>query len=181
MNNFKGIICITLLVVSVASTGCSAETVGRQEINSGGKKITILSTKAPVQTEDKTFANNINDINIAKIDKYAGIRGEEFLSNESILITKENLELGPIAVLNQVSNIRNLYSYNLESGEQKSTFKKAEFIWMPIISLDIKYIFSENLKPGKNSGLILDLDGNVKATVEDDASKGFHISFNNAK
>ena len=179
MDKFKRMTIITLLLlVLTICTGCSAKTVGRQEISSGGKKITILSTKIPEETEKVEL---VNDFDIEKIDKYAGVRGEDWISNETILITKENLELQPISVEDQMSIIRNLYSYNLKSGVEKSAYKKTEYMWMPIISPDKKYIFSENLKTGKNTGLILDLNGNIKAVVEEDAVNAFHISFNNAR
>lgn len=178
MNKFKRIGCIALLLGLTISTGCSVKEAGSEEVNSEGKKITILSRKTPSQTENVASGN---DFDIEKIDRYEGVRGEDWLSDDSILITKENSKLEPIKVFDQMSNIRNLYSYDLKSGEEKSVFKDTEYMWMPIVSPNRKYIFSGNFQPAKYSGLILDLKGNVKAKVEDDAAKSFHISFNNAR
>jgi len=171
------IICIAF-TVSLTLSGCTIRGVPREKINIDGKEITILSTSPSLKSEKVVPSD---DFTIEKISLYNGIRGEDWLSDDTILITKENAEMEPIAVFDQMSKIRNLYSYNLKTGEEKSIYDETEYMWMPIISPDKKYIFSENVKSGNYSGLILDLDGQVKATVKEDTAKGFHISFNNAK
>lgn len=178
MNKLKITECIALLLVITQFSGCSFKESGRGEIKSGGKNITTLSIKNSSEAEN--IALN-NEFAVGKIDKYEGVKGEDWLNDGSILITKENSKLEPIAVFDQMSNIRNIYSYDLKSKEEKSIYKNTEYMLVPIVSPNNKYIFSENLQPGKYSGLILDLYGNVKATVEDDVTKGFHISFNNAR
>ena len=169
---------ITSLVVFTLVTGCSAKVVQHQEINSGGKKVTILNAKPIAKAENIA---SVNDFGIEKIEIYSGVKGEDWLSDETILITKENLNLKPIKVFDQMSNIRNLYSYDLKSREEKSIYKNTEYMWMPIISPSKKYIFSENLKPDKSSGLILDINGNIIKLVDDKITKGVNTSFNNAK
>lgn len=159
-------------------TGCSAKVAVHQEINSGGKKVTILSAKPTAKAESVT---SVNDFGIEKIEIYPGVKGEDWLSDEIILMTKENLNLKPIKVFDQMSNIRNLYSYDLKSREEKSIYKNTEYMWMPIVSPYKKYIFSENLKPEKSSGLVLDLNGNIIKVVDDKITKEFNTSFNNAK
>lgn len=177
MGKFKSIGCITLVLVLAVAAGCGFNEAEGKEIDVGGKKITVLETKPPTQSENPGTV----DAAIEKIDKYAGIRGEDWLSEESILVTKENSKLKPISVLDQMSVIRNLYAYQLKSGDMKSILGETDYMWMPIVSPDGKHIFSENLKPGKYSGLILDLEGNIKASVADDPAKGFHISYSNAR
>ena len=117
---------------------------------------------------------------IEKIDRYEGVRGEDWLGDDSILITRENQELEPIHVFDQMSLIRNLYSYDLKSKEEKPLSEKTEYIWAPIMSPDGRHIFYERFAAGKYTGLISDLEGNVKAAVDTDAAKGFVLSFSQA-
>ncbi|MBB6214273.1 TolB protein [Anaerosolibacter carboniphilus] len=174
----KHIGCIALLLILIVSSGCSAKTAEREEINSDGKKITILNTKTPLQTENAALGN---DFEVEKIDRYEGIRGEDWLTEDVILITKENTELDPIFVSDQMSNIRNLYSYNLKSKEEKNILKETEFLWRPIVSPDRKHIFSEKFEPDKYTGLILDIEGNVKTAIESDAATGLGFSLNSGR
>lgn len=174
----KHIGCIALLLILIVSSGCSAKTAEREEINSDGKKITILNTKTPLQTENAALGN---DFEVEKIDRYEGIRGEDWLTEDVILITKENTELDPIFVSDQMSNIRNLYSYNLKSKEEKNILKETEFLWRPIVSPDRKHIFSEKFEPDKYTGLILDIEGNVETAIESDAATGLGFSLNSGR
>lgn len=178
MNKLKRISSITLLLALILVTGYNVNSTGRMEINREGNKITILNPKTPSKIEN---AGSVNDFDIEKIDRYEGVRGEDWLSDDSILITKENSELEPIRVFDQMSSIRNLYSYSLKSKEEKSIFKKTEYVLSSIISPDRAHMFSEKVESGKYTGVISDLAGNVKAAVEDDAAKGFHISFHSAR
>ncbi len=179
MNKRKsmGYIGVLLAALTLASA-CGYTADGREEIQKGNKKITVLNIKTSSKTGNTALAN---DFDIEKIDRYEGIRGEDWLSDDSILITRENPELEPIRIFDQMSLIRNLYSYNLKSKEEKSISKKTEYIWMPIVSPDGKHIFYEKFEAGRYTGLISDLEGNVKATVEEDAAKGFRLSFNQAR
>lgn len=160
--------------LTIVSVGCDIKTDRRQEIDTGSKKITILSGK------DES-SESANDLSVEKIIKYEEMKGEDWLSDNLILITKENSKMEPIKVFDQMSNIRNMYSYDLKSGEEKNIFNESEYMWGPIVSPNKKYIFVERAQPDKNSSIILDMSSKVKAMVEDDIVKGFHISFNDAR
>ncbi len=170
--------CIAILLAFAVFTGCSAREAGREEINSGGKKITVLSDKSTVQEVSHAAADSLD---AEKIDRYEGIRGEDWLSDDSILITKENSKLEPVSVSDQMSTIRNLYSYDLKTKEEKSIFKEEDFIWKAVVSPDRTHIFAMELGTVDNTGMISDLDGSVKAQIKDDAEKAFRISFNSAR
>lgn len=180
MNKYKSKACIGMVLIAVLtlSSACGYTTAGREEIQKGDKKITVLNAINSSETGNTAIDN---DFDIEKIDRYEGMRGEDWLGNESILITRENQELKPVRIFDQMSLIRNLYSYNLKSKDEKSISKKTEYIWMPIVSPNGKYIFCEMFEAGRYTGLISDLGGNVKAAVEEDAAKGFRLSFNQAR
>lgn len=163
MNRFRKLGCIALLISLILSTGCNAKEVGREEINSGNQKITVLSTNKLGETESVTASK---EFSIQKIDKYVGVKGEDWISDETMLISKENSKLKPISIFDQMTNIRNLYTYDLKARKETSIFNSTDYMWMPIVSPKGKYIFSQWVKSGKYKGVIFDLKGNVKATVD---------------
>ncbi|HEX9061019.1 MAG TPA: hypothetical protein VF941_12640 [Clostridia bacterium] len=158
------------MMTLVLLSACGYSNTGRMEIQKDGKKITLLNSKTPLA----------NDFGIEKIDKYEGIRGEDWLGDNSILITRENQELEPIHIFDQMSLIRNLYSYDMKSKEEKSMAKKSDYVWMPIMSPDGRYIFFEKSNADRSAWVITDLEGNEKATVEEDTAKGFRLHTNGA-
>ena len=174
----KGYIGVVLITALTLSSACGYTAAGREEIQKGDKKITVLNLKAPPEAGNTALGN---DFGIEKIDRYEGMRGEDWLGDDFILITRENQELEPVRVFDQMSLVRNLYSYDLKSKEEKSISKKTEYIWMPIVSPDGRHIFYEKFEAGRYAGLISDLEGNEKAAVEVDPAKGFILSFSQAK
>jgi TolB protein len=183
--------CI-LLVTAVTLFGCNAQ--GKEPINTkrevitrDDQKITLLKSN---DTQKKEQIETSNSLSLEKIDKYKGLRGEDWIDKDILLVTKVNTQLEPIPVFDAMENIRNLYLYNLKTGEEKSIFDESQYLWMPIISPDKKYIFVQNLTSGKSEGLIINLKdilegytlGEQVVTIsEENTEKGLHLSYNNAK
>ncbi|MGE5627206.1 MAG: hypothetical protein ACM3X7_03710 [Solirubrobacterales bacterium] len=118
---------------------------------------------------------------VSKIQKYEGIRGEGWINDGDIIITKENQERSPIHIFDQMSLVRNMYSYDINSKEEKSLTEKSKYIWMPSMSPDGKYIFYEKSDENSNTWVITDIDGNEKAVVAEDSSKGFSLHTSGAR
>jgi TolB protein len=176
-----GLICVITLAIIVNFSGCTPKSTEREEVVSNGKKIIVLNTAASYDRKESADTN-AKEFSVDKIDKYDGIRGEDWIDNDDILISQENVNLKPIQVQDAMENIRNLYIYQPQTTSKKSLYDEKEYLWMPIISPDKKYILVQNYKDGEYVGIILDTDGNVIAENHDeDPAKGFHLSYNNAK
>jgi TolB protein len=178
LKRFKGIGWVVLSAALMISVGCRTEVQGVSLTGKVGNKITILSTK---QTSQAKNAIAINGFDIEKIDRYEGIRGEDWLNEDTILITKENSRAKPILVEDQRVNARELYILDINSRVEKRLSSTTQYSALAIVSPDRKHIFTEGFANNKASGQILDVKGSVKAEVYDDVSKGFHISYNNAR
>lgn len=170
-----GIICLTLLLI----TGCDEKDNNRTVVTRDGEKITLLKASPPVEEKSTKSAE---DFIIEKIDRIEGIRGEDWLEGDELLVMKENTELEPVQAFGSMENIKNLFTYNVVTGEKELLYNEKEYLWMPIVSPDKKHILVQNFKSGVNRGLILDLNGNIVLTVSEENTKnGLYLSFNNAK
>jgi TolB protein len=165
--------------MTITIFGCSAKGNGRVMITQEGRKITLLNT-AKDQTAEK--AEPTDEFIIEKIDKLEGMRGEDWLEGDDLVITKENTALKPVHVADSMENIRNLYTYNTGTGKETLLYKENDYLYMPIVSPDKKHILVQTYKDGELNGLILDENGNVVITVsEKNTQKGLHLSYSNAK
>lgn len=181
MHKLKKLGCIScfVLLVTFSILGCSVKSNAREEIVSNGKRITLLATKTPELNKTVTTTEKLE---IKKIDKYPGLRGEDWLGDDTILISKENLSLDPIRVADSMENVRNLYSYNVKTGEEKRIYNETDNMWMPIVSPDKKHILVQSYQDGKLKGIILNLDGHVITNVSDQKEvKDLYLSLDNAK
>ena len=170
-----GMVCLTLLLV----TGCEEKDTSRTVVAREGKKITLLKTSPPAEEESTKSAD---DFIIEKIARFDGIRGEDWLEGDELLIMKENTAIEPVRAFDSMENIKNLYTYNVKTGEEKLLYNEKEYLWMPILSPDKKHILVQNFRSGVNRGLILDLKGNTVLTIsEENTKKGLYLSYNNAK
>lgn len=176
-----GLLCAMTLIIIANLMGCTGNNTSRTEIVNHGKKITVINTAAvPYDRKEATVATD--DFSIDKIDKYDGMRGEDWMDDDTILITQENSELKPIRVQDAMENIRNLYIYKPQTDSKKSLFNEKEYLYMPILSPDKKHILVQNYKDGQSIGIILDTDGNVIAKNQDEnTAEGFHLSYSSAK
>ena len=159
------------------SAGCASSATGREEIQVGSNKITVLDTKSISEDENSSS----NKLDYEKIDQYEGVRGEGWLSDDTILVTKENQELEPIQVFDQTSRIRNLYAYDLMTRAEKSLTEKTAYIWAPIISPDGKHVLYEKFESGVYKGVISDLEGSGSTEVHLDPTNGYNLSFSQAE
>ncbi len=162
MNKNKKLIVVLLAAALTLLSACGNANVLRKEIQQGDSKIIVLDAKnkSVIGSTD-----SVSDFDIEKIDKYEGIKGEGWLSDDSLLITKENQGLEPIRIFDQMSTVRNLYSYVLGSKEEKMISKEMDYVWLAVASPDGKHVFYEKYADGMYTGQISDLDGNVTASM----------------
>lgn len=148
----------TLILSSLIGTiGCAQYKAEGQE----GDITIIKDTKDILAT----------DIVASKIDTYEDIVGYDWIDENKLVITKENKELEPIKIdnakLKANFEVKNLYSYDLNSREEKSIGDQSKFQDGAITSPNNKYMFYRNEYEKTSTGYITDLKGNTKAKIAD--------------
>ncbi|WFD10201.1 TolB family protein [Tepidibacter hydrothermalis] len=157
----------TLIISSLIGTiGCAQYKSEGQEDN-----ITIIKdTKDILAT----------DIVASKIDTYEGIIGHDWLDENEVVITKENKELEPVKIDNEKLKAsfeaKSLYSYDLDSKEQKIIGDQSKFQDGAIISPNNKHMFYRNEFEKIATGYIADLKGNTKAKIADKSIDEYDLS-----
>jgi len=180
MNKYRDRRCIALVLMASLTlfSSCGYANASGEVIQKGDKKITVLNTNNSSGTLN---AKSNSDFGIDRIQKYEGIRGGDWINDDSILITKENQELEPIHIFDQMSLVRNIYSYDINSKKEKGLTGKSEYIWMPSMSPDGKYIFYEKVDESSAAWVIMDIEGNEKAVVAEEGSKDFRLHTSGAR
>lgn len=163
----NNIIAVSIFAAALTLFSACGKT-GAQQTTAApdGKSSTALTS--PTQSPESAAPSK--SFSSSKTDKYEGVRSEAWINDTLILVTKENKDLKPIHIFDQTSNIRNLYTYNLVTKEEKLLSKATDYVWLPSVSPDGKYVFYEKYADGAYAGLITDLDGNVKATFPQSGS-----------
>lgn len=152
---------VGILVISAlgGTLGCAQYKAEGQD---GDKAITIINdTKDILATE----------IVASKIDTYEGVIGSDWLDENKVVVTKENKELESIEIDNEKLKgnfeVKNIYSYNLDSKEEKSIGDQSKFQDGAIVSPNNKYMFYRNEYEEIATGYISDLKGDTKVKISD--------------
>ncbi|HBJ1649424.1 MULTISPECIES: PD40 domain-containing protein [Clostridium] len=149
------------------TTGCVQYANGAEN----DKSITsIKDTKDILATEVVT----------SKIDTYEGVIGHDWIDENKIAITKENQTLEPIKIdtakLKADFEIKNIYSYDLNSKEEKGIGDQSKFQNGALSSPNNKYIFYRNEFEEKATGYIVDSQGNTIVEISDNDIDAYDLS-----
>ncbi|MBN1072156.1 hypothetical protein DVV81_13405 [Clostridium botulinum] len=153
--------------ILVLTTGCVQYAKGAEN----DKSITsIKDTKDILATEVVT----------SKIDTYEGVIGHDWIDENKIAITKENQTLEPIKIdtakLKADFEIKNIYSYDLNSKEEKGIGDQSKFQNGVLSSPNNKYIFYRNEFEEKATGYIVDSQGNTIVEISDNDIDAYDLS-----
>ncbi|MEW8995574.1 hypothetical protein [Clostridium sp.] len=159
MINKKILTLIVVVCVSASVTVFAKEQPGGQEVIKQGSK-NIYVTK----DTKNILADNVT---ASKINTYEGLIGYDWLSENEILVSKENKELDPIKNNLGEFKVQNLYSYDLNSKKEKSIADKSKFQSYAISSPDKKHVFYVNDFEKENIGYITDSEGNIKVKINE--------------
>ncbi|WP_346938475.1 hypothetical protein [uncultured Clostridium sp.] len=159
MINKKILILIVVVCVSASVTVFAKEQPeGQKVIKQGSKKIYV----------EKDTKNILADnVTASKINTYEGLIGYDWLSENEILVSKENKELDPIKNNLGEFKVQNLYSYDLNSKKEKSIADKSKSQSYAISSPDKKHAFYVNDFEKENIGYITDSEGNIKVKINE--------------
>lgn len=141
-------------------TGCGLEhQINSSVIEKNNKTITVLTKNEEVVT---------NSLALKKIDRYEGIRGTDWLNENTILIEQKNTDLPKTKVTEdrQLDRHINLFTYDLRTKKSKVISGEEYDQVGAIISPDKKHIFYKQSTDGTTgTGYIIDINSKKKVKV----------------
>lgn len=150
----SGIICMVLVTTF---TACSAQNPGdRQVIEKTGKTITVL---------DKSTEPVYSDVTLDKIDTFEGVRGTDWLDDNTIMIYKENKTQKQMVVEGQKMYPRNLYLVDLKTKEEKIIDSKPYNQTFARFSPNKRNIFYKQNIEEDFTGYILNMESKVNIRI----------------
>lgn len=156
----KKILVLTAAVCVLASVPVFAkkQPEGQKVIKQGSKKIYVAKDTKNILADNVTAS---------KINTYEGLIGYDWLSENEILVSKENKEIDPIKNNLGEFKVKSLYSYDLNSKTEKSIADKSKLQSYAISSPDKKHVFYVNDFEKENIGYIADSEGNIKVKISE--------------
>ncbi|MDN5298083.1 MAG: TolB protein [Clostridiales bacterium] len=149
-------------------TACQTDAYHRETVSEDGETLVMLT---PID-ETAAFDNRVERFDFQKIERYEGMRGEGWLDDDTILVTRPNEVIPPVVAFNAVQTVRSLYTFRLKDARLKQLSTPSAFIWAPTISPDRRYIFYAKVVDGVTMGEMSDVDGSVKVTVDEPMGYG---------
>lgn len=145
--------------VLMSITACSAEgTETRQVIEQSGQKITVM---------DNTSESVYTQLKLESIDKSDGVRGTEMLSEDIVIVTKENRNLPPQVIEGQEVYPKNLYLHTLSTGEDTPLQESEQTYGSLSLSPDKKHLFYMEMYEATGLGYVMDLATGDSVKVSD--------------
>lgn len=147
----------TVLMLSI--TACNTgETENRQVIEKSGRKITVL---------DNISESVYTKLKLEGIDKVENVRGLDFLSEDDIVVDKENRGLPPQRIEGEERYYHNLYLHSLSSGEESPLIGGEKNFGAALLSPDKQYLLYKELEDFTGLGYILNLETGTSLKVDD--------------
>jgi hypothetical protein len=151
-------------LIAMLMAACQSSTYNRTQITEGTDTIVVLTPHEDDGTEDYTAIDGRFDFE--KIERYAQMRGEGWLDDDTILVTKANEALPPVSAFNAVQTVRSLYAFQLNSASLQQLSEASAFIWAPTISPNRQHLFYAKVVDGVTMGEMADVNGNAEVTVD---------------
>lgn len=145
--------------VLLSVTGCAAEnTETRQVVEKSGRKITVL---------DNISESVYTQLKLEGIDKVEGVRGTDFVSEDVMVVTKENRNLPAQVIEGQERYPLNLYLHTLSTGDETPLQEGELNYGSPQMSPDKTHVFYKELYEATGLGYIMDLATGVSVKMSD--------------
>lgn len=143
--------CVPALALTM--TACSSEGNGnRLVIKEPGKTITVI--------DDAGKETGKPDVAVAKTDLYENMEISDWLSEDTVIVSKENKDLGAMKLAELAGSYpRSLYAYNLETKQYKSLKEQANvFLGEASLSPDKKHLLYSEFTLGDPLYYVMNLD-----------------------
>ncbi|ULO07328.1 PD40 domain-containing protein [Paenibacillus sp. 19GGS1-52] len=151
------ILLSTLSLLSIAACG-TGETEARKIIEQSGKKITVM---------DNTTESVYTKLKLTSIDKLEGVRGMDWVSEDMLVVDKENKEQTPVTVEGQQRYPHNFYLRDLASGKETPLKEGEKSLGFALLSPDKKHVFYKEVYEATGIGYIMDMETGVSVKTGD--------------
>ncbi|WP_342480955.1 hypothetical protein NST07_01610 [Paenibacillus sp. FSL L8-0340] len=150
------LLCTAVLLCTAACN--TGETESRQVIEKSGQKITVL---------DNTSESVYTKLELEGIDKVENVRGMDFVSEDSLVVDKENRQLPAQTVEGQKRYPHNLYLHNLSTGEDTPLLEGKKNYGSALLSPDKKHLLYKELEDSTGFGYVMNLETGISVQLDD--------------
>ncbi|AIQ44715.1 lipoprotein [Paenibacillus sp. FSL R7-0273] len=145
--------------VMLSMTACSSgETEARQVIEQAGTRITVM---------DNTSESVYTRLQLEGIDKVADMRSMDWVSEDIIVVDKENRSLSPQLIEGLEQYPHNLYLHNLSTGEDTPLQEGDQNYGAAQVSPDKRYVAYKETNEMVGLGYIRDLESGSAVKVDE--------------
>ncbi|MER2038765.1 MAG: hypothetical protein ABS944_11520 [Solibacillus sp.] len=152
-----------LLIVFLTLSACSMT----KEENGNGIEEPVEGIK---EGETETTETNLDFVSIKKIEKYEGMEITDWFDEQTVVLAKENKELGKMNLLENAEFYpRSIYLFNLDTKEFK-TIKTAKnmFLGGAVLSPDKKHLLYYEYSIGDVAYYLHSLDNGEQSSVTEE-------------
>ena len=162
MKNLGFVKITVLLLVVWTLSACSMQEENSIDIEEPGD--------SNVDYEDESNENDLDFVTIEKIENYEGMEISDWIDEETVVVAKENQELGKMSLLENAEFYpRSIYMYNLVTKELKTIkAQKDMFLGGATLSPDKKHLLYYEYSIGDMAYYLMSLEEGVQSSVTED-------------
>ncbi|MDQ0196531.1 hypothetical protein [Paenibacillus wynnii] len=166
---------VSLLSIAACGSG-DAET--RTVVEKSGQKITVM---------DNASESVYTQLKLEGIDKLDGVRGMDWLNDDTLVVDKENTQMTAVTVEGEKRYPHNFYLRNLSTGKEQPLKESEQSLGFALLSPDKKNVFYKETYEATGIGYIMNLETGVTVktgdaefmTTEGEWSDNEHVIFPN--
>ena len=162
MKNLGFVKITVLLLVALTLSACSVQEENSRDIEEPDDSI--------VDNENESNENDLDFVTIEKIEKYVGMEISDWIDEQTVVLAKENQELGKMSLLENAEFYpRSIYEYNLDTKEFKTIkVQKDMFLGGAILSPDKKHLLYYEYSIGDVAYYLMSLEDGAQSSVTED-------------
>lgn len=166
MKHTKTATIAAALAVLLTFAGCAMPPEpDRTVVKEPDKTIVVLENENTGEEAD------LPQITIEKIDNYPGMEMTDWLDEQTVVLAKENQELGKMSLAENAEFYpRSLYLYNLDTKEYKTVqARKNMFLGGAVLSPDKKHLLYYEYSIGDTAYYLMRMDAQEQSPVAEEA------------
>lgn len=153
-----GLVLLSTAVLLTAAACSAGNPEPRRVVGQSGTQITVM---------DNTSESVYTKLKLAGIDKLEHVRGMDWVSEDSIVVDKENRSLVPETVEGQERYPHNLYLHELSSGEETPLIENKKNYGAAQLSPDKKHLMYMEMEDFTGFGFIMNLETGTSVKVNE--------------
>lgn len=162
MKNLGFVKITVLLLVVLTLSACSMQEENSKDMEEPDDSI--------VDNENESNENDLDFVTIEKIEKYEGMEISDWIDEQTVVLAKENQELGKMSLLENAEFYpRSIYEYKLDTKEFKTIkAQKDMFLGGAILSPDKKHLLYYEYSIGDVAYYLMSLEDVGQSSVTED-------------